>query len=1092
MSEASQRGRSRSKYFDRSSQPSSRSNQQAQSSLEEQLAAFRLVREDSIPTFPSVQPRESGSEKSIDFPRRDSIKSSDDLGPFDITQPNPTIELSPHLRFFLDFDWGATELGPVNTWSIELRRMINFLMNDPRAAALYWGESRTIIYNEPYVLATGQRHPGMMGKTFAEAWFEVEGDFTPAFEKAAETGVSYTVDDARFYIERHGYLEETYYSISIIPFSANDGNVAFYNPVIDTTRQVITDRRMAFLLRLGQYISSSREPKEFWQQLLHGLEPDHLDLPFALLYSAGWDVNENLSETSEVSHGSRSWNLEGLIRVSEGPSIIPARLSSDEDMSHFLPDLPELLKEDSSKVLRTADKTLPKAVADNLQANSGDFSYDSAVLLPIRSTGDTTLGFLILGINPRKRFDEDYKVFIGLLSRQLTTSMAAAVLFEDEIRRGRLAAEEADRDRNLLSRKLAIQTHEALEIESRFRRMADLAPVGMFHIDPAGVLIYANNDYYALTEHPRDVSYPMSWYNVIHTEDHGIVDREWAKLLQGDNVSFELRLRRPWVADEVVAGEKAEGSTWIIAAAYAEKAEDDTVLGVLGCITDISRQKWTEGFQKRKMLEAVELKRQQESFIDMTSHEMRNPLSAIIQCADWIGDSLAEFNTGNKKDVVIPREIIDGYADAASTIILCAQHQKRIIDDILTLSKLDSDLLFITPVEVQPTSVIENALKMFDGELQKSDIELRFRIEPSYEQLTIDWVKLDPSRLLQVFINLITNAIKFTQLEPKRKIQVIMGASLEKPQSNQELEYLPRSGNHKDETLGTNSGSGEMLYVSVEVQDSGRGLDEQEKHMLFKRFSQASPKTHVQYGGSGLGLFISRRLTEVQGGQIGVASKAGIGSTFAFYVRARRCSPPDNPSPVSKLKNIDLRAQTRILGPTAIERIKNPGVGKSDTKKAADAPVGLKYVLVVEDNIINQKVLSKQLKSAGCIVSVANHGLEALEFLEKSRFWVGKQTNGEHLSIVLMDLEMPVMDGLTCVKKIRELQQEGKLIGHVPVIAVTANARSEQIATAKECGMDSVVTKPFRIPELLPVMERQLRLKERPAVGERSSSAPAP
>ena len=104
------------------------------------------------------------------------------------------------------------------------------------------------------------------------------------------------------------------------------------------------------------------------------------------------------------------------------------------------------------------------------------------------------------------------------------------------------------------------------------------------------------------------------------------MNREWAKLLDGEKVSFELRLKRPFVAEEVVGDEKVEGLLiWIIAAAYAEKAQDGTVVGILGCITDISRQKWAEGLQTRKMLEAVELKRQQENFIDMTSQYVSNP-----------------------------------------------------------------------------------------------------------------------------------------------------------------------------------------------------------------------------------------------------------------------------------------------------------------------------------------------------------------------------------------------------------------------------------------------------------------------------------
>lgn len=111
--------------------------------------------------------------------------------------------------------------------------------------------------------------------------------------------------------------------------------------------------------------------------------------------------------------------------------------------------------------------------------------------------------------------------------------------------------------------------------------------------------------------------------------------------------------------------------------------------------------------------------------------------------------------------------------------------------------------------------------------------------------------------------------------------------------------------------------------------------------------------------------------------------------------------------------------------------------------------------------------MSQQLRRAGCVVHLANHGLECLEFLEQSTF-CGKATP---LSIVLLDLEMPTMDGLTCIRHIRERQQSGSITSHVPVIAVTANARSEQIHFAIEAGMDQVVTKPFRIPELVPQME---------------------
>jgi CheY-like chemotaxis protein len=144
------------------------------------------------------------------------------------------------------------------------------------------------------------------------------------------------------------------------------------------------------------------------------------------------------------------------------------------------------------------------------------------------------------------------------------------------------------------------------------------------------------------------------------------------------------------------------------------------------------------------------------------------------------------------------------------------------------------------------------------------------------------------------------------------------------------------------------------------------------------------------------------------------------------------------------------------------------------------------HILLVEDNLINQKVLSKQLRNTGCTVHVANHGVEALDFLLTTTLWVDGSCDGNRneLSIILMDLEMPIMDGLTCTRRIRDLEREGKLKGHVPIIAVTANTRMEQMDLAIEAGMvsdcdfkfdmkrltwfqDDIVPKPFQIPELI-------------------------
>jgi len=139
------------------------------------------------------------------------------------------------------------------------------------------------------------------------------------------------------------------------------------------------------------------------------------------------------------------------------------------------------------------------------------------------------------------------------------------------------------------------------------------------------------------------------------------------------------------------------------------------------------------------------------------SHEMRNPLSAILLCADGIANSLIEFQSINADNAAISQSLVESNLDAAQTIVLCAQHQKRIIDDVLTLSKLNSAMLHVTPIQIQIDTLLRRTLKMFEGELQADDIKMTFVLQPSYHESQIDWVFCDPVRLTQIFINLLTN-----------------------------------------------------------------------------------------------------------------------------------------------------------------------------------------------------------------------------------------------------------------------------------------------------------------------------------------------
>ena len=364
---------------------------------------------------------------------------------------------------------------------------------------------------------------------------------------------------------------------------------------------------------------------------------------------------------------------------------------------------------------------------------------------------------------------------------------------------------------------------------------------------------------------------------------------------------------------------------------------------------------------------------------------------------------------------------------------------------------------------------------MFEGELDTNDIAMEFRMEKSYLDMNVDWVKLDPSRLLQVLINLTTNAIKFTNGQEKRTIVVSIGASQERPSGrDSDVSYFQSRSKKSDMTTEDPEwGTGENIYIKFAVQDTGRGLDESERTLLFQRFRQASPRTHVQYGGSGLGLFISRELTELQGGEIGVSSERGVGSTFAFYIKARRADDMPVETPVStslsqlrrtsSSTSVTIESRRNSSG-RATYRSSTTGKRRPSAITPSNSPPPLKAsvldfsktkVLVVEDNLVNQRVLQKQLKNTGFLVDVANHGGEALEILKASRFWAGREETGIDLAIILMDLEMPVMDGLTCARTIRDLEAGGIIVEHVPIIAVTANARLEQIESALAAGMVS-------------------------------------
>ncbi|KAL2353327.1 hypothetical protein BJ546DRAFT_1027251 [Cryomyces antarcticus] len=624
------------------------------------------------------------------------------------------------------------------------------------------------------------------------------------------------------------------------------------------------------------------------------------------------------------------------------------------------------------------------------------------------------------------------------------------------------------------------RTLEVEQSEMKWKRFADHAPVGIYILDAQGQLEFANDKWPKLEAAFAAVT---ALKGPVTTKFQ--LDRLWDNPHHG---SEESNASKPLVT--------------LLGNAYAETDEDGGINHIVGWLTDISAQKAAEDVFRKRMDEALEMKRQQENFIDTTSHEIRNPLSVILHCADEIVASLKDYQNstaGSSASTTsvnhdprisqarchphLTQEVVRNVVDSAETIAYCSLHQKRIVDDILTLSRLDSDLLEVSPVPVQPTQLVDHALKMFEIELKKADVKLTLIKDQALQDLKVHWLMFDPNRVGQILINLVTNAIKFTRDESRRSLTIKISASLDKPSGKDDAVcYIPTSKQRIDHTLGAEWGDGEPVYLTLAVQDTGRGLTDEEQKVLFNRFSQASPKTHVQYGGSGLGLFISRQLTEMQGGQIGVASEAGKGSTFAFFLKTRRTQPPNSMNTEAN-KPLVLRIDGKIsdlcgssaspMQPQTHERGDESVAAftEESNRDSSEKDRETTSVLIVEDNLINQRVLSKQLRSRGYAVDVANHGEEALSILKETRFWKDKN-DGKDLSVVLMDLEMPVMDGLTCVRKMRELQESGSIQDHIPVIVVTANARGNQIQAALDAGADGVTTKPYRIGEMTEQISR--------------------
>lgn len=371
--------------------------------------------------------------------------------------------------------------------------------------------------------------------------------------------------------------------------------------------------------------------------------------------------------------------------------------------------------------------------------------------------------------------------------------------------------------------------------------------------------------------------------------------------------------------------------------------------------------------QESKAAEAASQAKSQ--FLAHMSHEIRTPLNGIIGIADILAGT----------------PLTDEQSQYLQTIRGSGEALLSIINDILDFSKIEAGKLELENTNFQMIEVCETLSGLFLAQLRNKNLEFKFTIDKDIPPYILG----DPLRLKQILLNLIGNSIKFTH----------------------------EGGVYLNVSIASKEGNDFVL--EFEIRDTGIGIPVDKQKQLFEAFTQADSSTTRKYGGTGLGLQISKRLVELMGGKIKLTSEEGQGSTFSFTVAAAK-GEMNNDS--------DYQASHSTSQPASNVRI-----------------------LVAEDNVTNQLVVKAMLKKLGYQFDITNNGAEAIDALHNGQF-----------DIVLMDCQMPVLDGFGATRKIRS----EKAFEDLPVIALTAGATAKEQKQCFEAGMTDFLSKPITIQAL--------------------------
>ncbi|MBI1827845.1 MAG: response regulator [Planctomycetes bacterium] len=399
--------------------------------------------------------------------------------------------------------------------------------------------------------------------------------------------------------------------------------------------------------------------------------------------------------------------------------------------------------------------------------------------------------------------------------------------------------------------------------------------------------------------------------------------------------------------------------------------------------------------------------RAKSEFLANMSHEIRTPMTAILGFADLLledGD-LAQAPTRRVENI--------------RTIHRNGEHLLQIINDILDVSKIEAGMLAVEQIPTSPVQIVEEMLS-----LQRIRSKARgLFLDAKYEGPIPQTIETDPVRLRQILLNLVGNAIKFTHAGGVRI------------------------------HIGFDQSNSHAPCLRFAVTDSGIGMTTEQIRLLFQPFSQADASTTRKFGGTGLGLFIVRRLAEMLGGGITVASEFGRGTTFVFTVTT---------GSLDGVPFIDPREAQQEMEVTAATITGEP------TLAISDQPLARCRVLLAEDGPDNQKLIMHHLKKAGAGIIAVENGRRALEQLTIDGTVDGTIRNPSPFDVILMDMQMPDMDGYTATRALRAMGFRS------PIIALTAHAMAGDREKCIAAGCDDYLTKPINQTVLIGSIQRHV------------------